>query len=87
MISVFCRPAGIRSLAALLSGGIELANRTPPTDSQAIARGYHYVVYGPDLKIPYAATAFVMKRSLLPSAAGCWPVYARHGNGESHAHG
>jgi len=53
------------TLAALLSGGIEVANLTPPTDSQAIARGYHYVVYGPDLKIPYAATAFVTKRSLL----------------------
>jgi len=53
------------TLAALMSGGIEVANLTPPTDSQAIARGYHYVVYGPDLKIPYAATAFVTKRSLL----------------------
>jgi NitT/TauT family transport system substrate-binding protein len=53
------------TLAALLSGGIEVANLTPPTDSQAIAKGYHYVVYGPDLKIPYAATAFVTKRSLL----------------------
>ena len=53
------------TLVALLSGGIEVANLTPPTDSQAIAKGYHYVVYGPDLKIPYAATAFVTKRSLL----------------------
>jgi ABC-type nitrate/sulfonate/bicarbonate transport system substrate-binding protein len=31
----------------------------------AIAKGYHYVVYGPDLKIPYAATAFVTKRSVI----------------------
>lgn len=53
------------TLAALLTGGIEVANLTPPTDSQAIAKGYHYVLYGPDLKIPYAATAFVTKRSLL----------------------
>jgi len=53
------------TLAALLTGGIEVANLTPPTDSQAIAKGYHYVIYGPDLKIPYAATAFVTKRSLL----------------------
>ena len=53
------------TLAALLTGGIEVANLTPPTDSQAIAKGYHYVVYGPDLKIPYVATAFVTKRSLL----------------------
>jgi len=38
---------------------------TPPTDAQAIAKGYHYVIYGPDLKIPYAATAFVTKRSVI----------------------
>src|SRR4026209_2065158 len=53
------------TLAALISGSWEVANLTPPTDSQAIARGYHYVVYGPDLKIPYAATAFVTKRSVI----------------------
>jgi len=53
------------TLAALLSGGIEVANLTPPTDAQAIARGYHYVIYGPDLKIPYTATAFVTKRSVI----------------------
>ncbi|MGZ9272169.1 MAG: ABC transporter substrate-binding protein, partial [Candidatus Binatia bacterium] len=40
------------ALAALLSGSLEVANLTPPTDAQAIAKGYHYVVYGPDLKIP-----------------------------------
>ena len=53
------------TLAALLSGSLEVANLTPPSDAQAIARGYHYVVYGPDLKIPYAATAFVTKRSII----------------------
>ena len=53
------------TLAALMSGSLEVANLTPPTDSQAIARGYHYVVYGPDLKIPYSATAFVTKRSVI----------------------
>lgn len=53
------------TLAALLSGSLEVANLTPPTDAQAIAKGYHYVVYGPDLKIPYSATAFVTKRSVI----------------------
>jgi len=53
------------TFAALMSGALEVANLTPPTDALAIARGYHYVVYGPDLKIPYAATAFVTKRSLI----------------------
>jgi NitT/TauT family transport system substrate-binding protein len=53
------------SLASLLSGGIEAACLTPPTDAQGIARGYHYVIYGPDLRIPYTATAFVTKRSTI----------------------
>jgi NitT/TauT family transport system substrate-binding protein len=53
------------TLAALISGSLEVANLTPPTDAQAIAKGYHYVIYGPDLKIPYAATAFVTKRSVI----------------------
>jgi len=53
------------TLAALMSGAIEVANLTPPTDAQAIAKGYHYVIYGPDLKIPYSATAFVTKRSVI----------------------
>jgi ABC-type nitrate/sulfonate/bicarbonate transport system substrate-binding protein len=65
------------TLAALISGGIEVANLTPPTDSQAIARGYHYVVYGPDLKIPYAATAFVTKRSLLAKRGQVLGQYMR----------
>jgi ABC-type nitrate/sulfonate/bicarbonate transport system substrate-binding protein len=51
------------SLTALLSGGIESVCLSPPTDVQALSQGYHYVVYGPDLKIPYTATAFVTKRS------------------------
>jgi ABC-type nitrate/sulfonate/bicarbonate transport system substrate-binding protein len=53
------------TFAALVGGGIDVACLTPPTDAVALAQGYHYVVYGPDLKIPYAATAFVTKRSVL----------------------
>jgi ABC-type nitrate/sulfonate/bicarbonate transport system substrate-binding protein len=53
------------TLAALASGAIEVGNLTPPTDAQAIARGYHYVIYGPDLKIPYSAVAFVTRRSII----------------------
>jgi NitT/TauT family transport system substrate-binding protein len=53
------------TFAAFVSGSIDVANLTPPTDAQAISRGYHYVIYGPDLKIPYAATAFVTKRSVI----------------------
>ena len=53
------------TFAAFVSGAIDVANLTPPTDAVAIAKGYHYVIYGPDLKIPYAATAFVTKRSVI----------------------
>ena len=53
------------TFAALVGGGIDVACLTPPTDALALAQGYHYVVYGPDLKIPYAATAFVTKRSVI----------------------
>lgn len=53
------------TLAALASGAIDVGNLTPPTDAQAIARGYHYVIYGPDLKIPYSAIAFVTRRSIV----------------------
>jgi NitT/TauT family transport system substrate-binding protein len=53
------------TLAALLSGGIDTAVLTPPADVQAIAQGFHYMVYGPDLKIPYAAASFVTKRSVI----------------------
>jgi len=53
------------TFAALSTGSIDVATLTPPIDALAVARGYHYVIYGPDLKIPYAATAFVTKRSVI----------------------
>jgi ABC-type nitrate/sulfonate/bicarbonate transport system substrate-binding protein len=53
------------AIAALIGGGIDAAVVTAPADAQAIAHGYHYVLYGPDLKIPYSATAFVTKRSVI----------------------
>ena len=65
------------SLAALISGGIEVACLTPPTDAQAVARGYHYVIYGPELKIPYTATAFVTKRSIMAKRPQVMGQYMR----------
>jgi NitT/TauT family transport system substrate-binding protein len=53
------------SLAALLSKRIDVVTLTAPSDAVALAKGYHYVVYGPDLRIPYAATAFVTKHSVI----------------------
>ena len=53
------------TLAALLSGNLDAASLNPPSDTQAIARGLHYIIYGPDLKLPYAATVFVTRRSII----------------------
>jgi ABC-type nitrate/sulfonate/bicarbonate transport system substrate-binding protein len=53
------------TLAALLGGGLDAAALNPPADAQALARGLHYVVFGPDLRLPYAATVFFTRRSLI----------------------
>jgi NitT/TauT family transport system substrate-binding protein len=53
------------TLAALVAQGIDAAVLTVPTDAQALKLGYHYVVYGPDLKIAYAATTITTRRSII----------------------
>jgi ABC-type nitrate/sulfonate/bicarbonate transport system substrate-binding protein len=52
-------------LAALSTGVIDAGTLAPPLDSQAIAQGYQYVVYGPDLRIPQVAVGFMTRRSAL----------------------
>ena len=53
------------TLAALIAGGIDAAVLLPPIDAQAIDLGYHYVINGPELGIPYAATTLVTRRHLI----------------------
>jgi NitT/TauT family transport system substrate-binding protein len=53
------------TLAALLSGNLDAAALNPPADNQAIARGLHYVIYGGDLRLPYPATVFMTRKSIL----------------------
>jgi ABC-type nitrate/sulfonate/bicarbonate transport system substrate-binding protein len=53
------------TLAALVAQGIDAAVLTVPTDAQALKLGYQYVIYGPDLKIAYAATTFNTRRSIV----------------------
>ena len=53
------------TLAALVAQGIDAAVLTVPTDAQALKLGYHYVVYGPDLRIAYAATTLTTRRSII----------------------
>jgi NitT/TauT family transport system substrate-binding protein len=62
------------TLAALIAQGIDAAVLTVPTDAQALKMGYHYVVYGPDLRIAYAATTFNTRRSIITKRS---PVIGR----------
>jgi NitT/TauT family transport system substrate-binding protein len=60
----------VENLAALLSGAVDAATMTGPAGgSRAVAQGFRYVVYGPDLQIPFAAETLVTRRSGL-SAKG-----------------
>ena len=53
------------TLAALVSGALDAATLNAPADTQAISQGFHYVIYGADQKVSYAATAFVTLRPVL----------------------
>ena len=53
------------TLAALVAQGIDAAVLTVPTDAQALKLGYHYVIYGPDLRIAYLATGYNTRRSII----------------------
>src|SRR5687767_989869 len=62
------------TLAVLVAQGIDAAVLTVPTDAQALKLGYHYVVYGPDLRIAYAATTVTTRRSIIAKRG---PVISR----------
>lgn len=51
--------------AALVSGAIDAGTMTAPWNARAIAQGFHYVVYGPDLRIPQVAVSYITRRSLI----------------------
>ena len=56
----------MENLAALFSGNVDAATMTGPSGgARAVTQGYRYVVYGPDLKIPFAAATLITKRSAL----------------------
>ena len=52
-------------LAALSRGSIDAGSVTSPTDAVAISQGFQYVLYGPELGIPYAAATIATRRSLI----------------------
>jgi ABC-type nitrate/sulfonate/bicarbonate transport system substrate-binding protein len=54
----------VENLAALLSGAVDAATMTGPSGgARAMAQGFRYVVYGPDLRIPFGAATLVARRS------------------------
>jgi ABC-type nitrate/sulfonate/bicarbonate transport system substrate-binding protein len=48
-----------------VSGALDAAALTAPADTQAVSRGFQYTIYGPDLRVPYTATALVTSRPVL----------------------
>jgi NitT/TauT family transport system substrate-binding protein len=60
----------VENLAALLSGAVDAATMTGPSGgTKAAAQGFRYVVYGPDLHIPFAAATLITRRSVIQSRA------------------
>ena len=49
----------------LVRGSIDAGLVSSPTDAVAVSRGFHYVVYGPDMRIFYAAANIVTRRSVI----------------------
>ena len=56
---------GPETLAALVSGSVDAAGLVAPGDSAAVARGFRYVINGPEMRIPYGATQVVTLRSVI----------------------
>lgn len=54
---------GPETLAALLAGKVDAAGLVAPGDAAAVAQGFHYVINGFELRIPYGATQLVTLRS------------------------
>src|ERR1041384_7446676 len=64
---------GPDTLAALIGQVVDAAALAAPSDTRALELGYQYIIYGPDLRIPYAATAINTRRSIMakrPQAIG-----------------
>lgn len=65
----------VENLTALLNGKVDAATMTGPSGgARAIAEGFRYAVYGPELRIPFAAAMLVTRRPLLRTYA---PVIER----------
>ena len=52
-------------VAALINGVIDAASITAPADNRAIAQGFRYLMFGPDLQISYSAANITTRRSMI----------------------
>jgi ABC-type nitrate/sulfonate/bicarbonate transport system substrate-binding protein len=60
----------VENLTALLNGKVDAGTMTGPSGgARAIAEGFRYAVYGPELRIPFAAAMLVTRRALLRTHA------------------
>jgi NitT/TauT family transport system substrate-binding protein len=55
---------GVGDIAALVNGSLDAAVMLSYGET-AVAQGFHYIIYGPDIRIPYAATTFVTRRPFM----------------------
>lgn len=53
------------TVAALVKGGVHAGALTAPADQNANSLGFRYLIYGPDLRIPFVATALATRRSVI----------------------
>ena len=68
----------VENLAALLSGNVDAATMTGPSGgTRAVAQGFRYVIYGPDLHIPFAAATLITRRSFLYTRAPAIEKFVR----------
>ena len=68
----------VENLAALLNGAVDAATMTGPSGgSRAVAQGFRYLVYGPDLQIPFAAATLIARRSMLNARSAAFDKFVR----------
>ncbi len=65
------------TLAALVSTAIDAATLTAPMDTRAMALGFHAVVSGHELRLPYVATGIVTRRSTVQKRPGAVEQFMR----------
>jgi ABC-type nitrate/sulfonate/bicarbonate transport system substrate-binding protein len=68
----------VENLAALFSGAVDAATMTGPSGgTKAAAQGFRYIVYGPDLHIPFAAATVVTRKSTISVRAAAIEKFVR----------